>query len=66
MHGNLNNLDIISQTEHELLVKAGTGQTPNDLLQDLMNRGITITGFEELKPSLNEIFIRTVKSLGDA
>lgn len=66
MNGNLDGLHILSHTQHELLVKAAPGHSPNALLRDLMQRGITIQGFEEVKPSLNEIFIRTVKSLGDA
>jgi ABC-2 type transport system ATP-binding protein len=66
MNGNLDGLHILSQTPHELLLKAAPGHSPNTLLRDLMQRGITIHGFEEVKPSLNEIFIRTVKSLGDA
>ena len=66
VNGNLTGLHILSQTQHELLVKSDPGQSPNDLLRNLMNRGITIHGFEEVKPSLNEIFIRTVKNLDDA
>jgi ABC-2 type transport system ATP-binding protein len=66
MNGNLQGLNIISQSTHELLIKAPQGHSPNELLRDLINRGITINGFEEVKPSLNEIFIRTVKSLDHA
>jgi ABC-2 type transport system ATP-binding protein len=66
MNGNLSGLNILSQQPHELLIKAEPGQSPNDLLRNLMNRGVTINGFEEVKPSLNEIFIRTVKSLDHA
>ena len=66
MNGNLTGLNILSRQAHELLVKADPGQSPNDLLRNLMNRGITINGFEEVKPSLNEVFIRTVKNLADA
>ena len=66
MNGNLNGLNILSHQTHELMVKAEPGHSPNELLRDLLNRGITIQGFEEVKPSLNEIFIRTVKSLDNA
>jgi ABC-2 type transport system ATP-binding protein len=66
MHGNLGGLNILSQSAHELLVKSEPGHSPNDLLRDLLNRGVTIRGFEEVKPSLNEIFIRTVKRMNDA
>lgn len=53
---------VLSDTDHELLVKADTGMTPNDLLRELLGRGFLIRAFEEVKPSLNEIFIRTVQS----
>lgn len=66
MNGNLDGLHLLSQSAHELLVKAPPGHSPNALLRDLMSRGITIHGFEEVKPSLNEIFIRTVQSLDHA
>lgn len=66
LNGNLNGLEILSQKSNEFLVKAAPGHTPNDLLRDLMNRGIVIHGFQEVMPSLNEIFIRTVKNIDNA
>lgn len=57
---------VISDTSNELLVKADKGMTPNDLLRELLGRGFVIRGFEEVRPGLNEIFIRTVKSLEHA
>src|SRR5690606_8322472 len=66
MNGNLDGLNILSQSTYEFTLKADPGKSPNDLLRDLMNRGLTIHGFEEIKPSLNEIFIKTVKDLDHA
>jgi ABC-2 type transport system ATP-binding protein len=64
LNGNLDDLNIVSRTDRELLLKVEAAVSPNMLLKDLINRGITIYGFEEVMPSLNEIFIRTVKQLG--
>lgn len=66
LNGNLNGLEVLSQNDHEILIKADPARSPNELLRDLINRSITIRGFEEVKPSLNEIFIKTVKQLGHA
>jgi ABC-2 type transport system ATP-binding protein len=62
---NLAGLQIVAQNAGSFTVKAN-GKSPNDLLRDLMGRGLTIHGFEEIRPSLNEIFIKTVNQLGDA
>ncbi|MFZ9695766.1 MAG: DUF4162 domain-containing protein, partial [Chitinophagaceae bacterium] len=35
--------------------------TQNSVLQFLLNQGVMIQGFQELLPSLNEIFIRLVE-----
>jgi len=51
---------VVSDTDNELLIKAEQGMTPNALLRELLDRGFIIEAFEEVKPSLNEIFIKTV------
>ncbi|MDX1479259.1 MAG: ATP-binding cassette domain-containing protein [Saprospiraceae bacterium] len=51
---------VISDTDNELLVKADHGMSPNALLRELLDRQFIIEAFEEVKPSLNEIFIKTV------
>ncbi len=57
--------EVVSDTDHEVLIKAEIGMSPNDLLRILLDRGFLIHGFQEVKPSLNEIFIRTVNSVDD-
>jgi len=56
--------DVISDTDHEVLIKADAGMSPNDLLRVLLDRGFLIHAFQEVKPSLNEVFIKTVNSVG--
>jgi ABC-2 type transport system ATP-binding protein len=38
----------------------GENQSSNALLQHLLNQNLNISGFNEILPSLNEIFIRRV------
>jgi ABC-2 type transport system ATP-binding protein len=56
---------VVSDTDHEVLIKAEAGMSPNDLLRVLLDRGFLIHGFQEVKPSLNEVFIKTVNSVED-
>ena len=55
--------EVIKDSSTEVMIKAEKGLSPNDLLRELLARGITIQGFQEVRPSLNEIFIRTVNQL---
>ena len=54
---------VVSDTDHEVLIKADSGMSPNDLLRVLLDRGFSIHGFQEVRPSLNEVFIKTVNSV---
>lgn len=53
--------EIISSHEQRLIVKIREGFRPNDVLHHYLQKDITITGFYELLPSMNEIFIRLVE-----
>ncbi|MFN4007948.1 MAG: ABC transporter ATP-binding protein [Chitinophagaceae bacterium] len=44
-----------------LTLQKDAGTSNNELLQYFMQKGLTITGFSEVLPSLNDIFIRLVK-----
>ena len=57
---------VIKDTDYELLVQADRGMTPNALLKELLDRGFEIQLFEEVLPTLNEIFIKTVNAQIDA
>jgi ABC-2 type transport system ATP-binding protein len=46
---------------HSLILKRSAGYTNNDILQHFMGKGLHINAFNELLPSLNEIFIRLVE-----
>jgi ABC-2 type transport system ATP-binding protein len=53
---------IVSKTSNEIVFKAGVDQTSNDLLRNLINSHVNIVSFNEIIPSLNEIFIKIVES----
>jgi ABC-2 type transport system ATP-binding protein len=49
------------QGDHKVIVKIREGYTPNDVLYFFLERNASITGFYELLPSMNDIFIRLVE-----
>ncbi|MEM9548398.1 MAG: ABC transporter ATP-binding protein [Bacteroidota bacterium] len=51
---------VVSDTADELIIRMKAGHYPNDLLRELLNKGVEITSYNEILPSLNEIFIRQV------
>jgi ABC-2 type transport system ATP-binding protein len=52
---------VIKESANSLRVQIKEGQTQNAVLQFLLNEGVLIHGFQELLPTLNEIFIRLVE-----
>ena len=57
-----NNFQVVSDTDHELVIKIKSGHNSNELLQDLISRGFQIKSYNEILPSLNEIFIKKVET----
>ena len=59
-----NNVRIISQTEKnnsiETVLKKMNGKSNNEILQEIITQ-TSVISFEELLPTMNDIFIRTVK-----
>ena len=53
--------ELISHNEGQLIVKINEGFRPNDILQYYLQRDVNISGFYEILPSMNEIFIRLVE-----
>ena len=56
------NYFIVSKTANEIVFKVGEDQSSNDLLRNLINSKVNIVSFNEIMPSLNEIFIKIVES----
>jgi ABC-2 type transport system ATP-binding protein len=58
--------DLVRQDELSYIVRIKEGHRPNDVLQYLMQQGAEIHSFQELLPSLNEIFIKLVEGTPQA
>lgn len=54
-------VSIIEQSNERLVVQLAENANPNDFLRHLLDSNLHIIAFEEILPSLNEIFIRIVK-----
>lgn len=52
---------ITHRDKHKLIVKINEGFRPNDVLGHFINNGSSIVSFQEILPSLNDIFIKLVE-----
>ena len=53
---------VVSKTEMELIIKRSEGFSNNEILQYFINKGLSVHSFNEILPSLNDIFIRLVEA----
>ena len=53
--------EVKQKTDHEVIIKLDPGFSNNDVLQYFINKGLAIESFNEILPSLNDIFIRLVE-----
>jgi ABC-2 type transport system ATP-binding protein len=53
--------DIIDEKNNALVVKINEGSRPNDVLRHFIQNDVSIRGFNEILPSLNDIFIKLVE-----
>ena len=62
---NLANYDhlftMINEKEHQLTIKMKEGSQPNQVLQYFIDQNISLNNFNEVMPSLNDIFIKLVE-----
>ncbi len=52
--------EVIQHSPDELILKINEDSTPNEVLQYFINKNVRINSFQEIMPSLNEIFIKLV------
>jgi ABC-2 type transport system ATP-binding protein len=52
---------IINETASKYLIKINEGYAINNVLQHIIDQKIDLIGFNEVLPSLNEIFIKLVE-----
>jgi ABC-2 type transport system ATP-binding protein len=53
--------DVVTHSANQLTVKINDGSNSNDVLKYFINENAVIEGFNEILPSLNEVFIRQVE-----
>ena len=58
--------EIVKHQPNQLLLKLSEGTTSNDVLKYFLNQGININSFNEVLPSLNDIFIKLVEGTATA
>ena len=58
--------NVVKHQPDQLLLKLGEGTTPNDVLKYFINQGVNIHSFNELLPSLNDVFIKLVEGTATA
>ncbi len=56
----LNSDQLIHKSENEIVFKVTDYHNSNHILQSLISNGVSVKGFNEILPSLNEIFIQKV------
>ncbi len=59
---NFGGYEIVSNQANELIFKGLSGQTSIQLLKNLLDSNVNIMSFNEILPSLNEIFIKKVET----
>jgi len=58
----LNKLDVLSQAKGDEVVQFSEEHHGNDLLKLFIEHEVEVTAFNEILPSINEIFIRQVET----
>ncbi len=53
--------EVVQKKDNEVIIKLDPGYSNNDVLQYFISKGLPIDSFQEILPSLNEIFIRLVE-----
>jgi ABC-2 type transport system ATP-binding protein len=56
------NFNIKNKFDHKLIVQVGVGGDSNSILRYLINRGVFIKSFNEILPTINQIFIKQVEA----
>ncbi len=53
--------ELVGTKDHSFIVRIKEGEKPNDVLGYLLQQGANINSFNEILPSLNDIFIKLVE-----
>ena len=58
--------EVVKHEKHQVLLRLQHDATPNDVLKHFLNQGVDIRSFNEVLPSLNDIFIQLVEDTAPA
>ena len=58
--------EIVGTRNQSQIVKIAEGRSPNNVLQYLLSQGVQVHAFNEILPSLNDIFIKLVEGTSKA
>ena len=58
--------DVKSHTGNEVILQRNEGYGNNDIIEYFIHKGLTVSSFNEILPSLNEIFIKLVEGTNSA
>ncbi|MEJ0104057.1 MAG: ATP-binding cassette domain-containing protein [Bacteroidota bacterium] len=53
--------EVKKKTDSELIIRRDPGYSNNDILQYFINKGLAVNSFNEILPSLNDIFIKLIE-----
>ncbi len=65
-HTAIHLFQVVEKNDTELVIKKNEGFTTNDIITYFINKGLTVHSFNEILPSLNDIFIRQVRGTPEA
>jgi ABC-2 type transport system ATP-binding protein len=65
-HTAIHLFQVMEKQDSELVLKKTEGFTSNDIISYFIHKGLTIHAFNEILPSLNDIFIRLVEGTPQA
>lgn len=57
---NTSSFDVVSSDDSQVTVKLADGHNPNEILKTLLDQNIEIQSYNEILPSINDIFIKRV------
>ncbi len=59
-------IQVLKREDHKIVFHLNENESSNGVLQHFINQGNTVLAFEEILPSLNDIFIRQVQGTANA
>jgi len=61
-HAGTHLFQVVNKIDHKIIIKRNEGYSNNDIIEYFIKQGLEISSFNEILPSLNDIFIRLVES----